>query len=481
MNHFFTEAVNLRQHPIKRARDNTKEDYLTVLTYIVEKVIDDTDIKPDGFPQAAHSQGQTTPAREMLNLISVTHAFLQKKFTEEKSKTAHTKGLIKERMKTYRDRLFSSTVTLHLNQKNLQACIMRLSTPRKSKYLYMLICDLALILLEETKINHASKILREHLPSALADNIKVLLAILHTGCDIDKKFLFLSSHIKQYLANRNFLSKKEKRFIITANMSAGKSTLINALIGKPLARTSQEVCTGNVCYLYNKAYEDESIHLLTQNINLDACEIDLLEYDWDKPVSIASHFVGVNPNIPRLCLIDTPGVDASLYKEHSKMTHEALLKEDYDTVIYIVNPTRLGTDAENHHLQWIANNLPEKNIIFVLNKLDNYKTSSDSINESIACFREDLSALGFNNPVICPISAYFAYLIKLKITGKALSEDEEDEYALFSKKFMKESYDLSNYYPGVKILPGDSTEISLSKRAGLYGLEKILYEGKDET
>ena len=43
---------------------------------------------------------------------------------------------------------------------------------------------------------------------------------------------------------------------VIATMSSGKSTLINALIGKPLARTSQEVCTGNLNYLYNKPFED---------------------------------------------------------------------------------------------------------------------------------------------------------------------------------------------------------------------------------
>ena len=81
--------------------------------------------------------------------------------------------------------------------------------------------------------------------------------------------------------NKDFISKEEKRIIVTANMSAGKSTLINALIGKSIARTSQEVCTGNVCYLYNKAYEDGNIHLLTNDLNLKATSEDLIEYNWN--------------------------------------------------------------------------------------------------------------------------------------------------------------------------------------------------------
>ena len=52
--------------------------------------------------------------------------------------------------------------------------------------------------------------------------------------------------------------------LVTATMSAGKSTLINALIGKKIVRTSQEVCTGNLCYIYNQSVENNKI-LLWEN------------------------------------------------------------------------------------------------------------------------------------------------------------------------------------------------------------------------
>ena len=91
---------------------------------------------------------------------------------------------------------------------------------------------------------------------------------------------------------------------------------------------------------------------------------------------------------------------------------------------------------------------------------------------------KDLLKIGFENPIICPISAYFSYLLKLRMTGQALSEDEADEYALYSKKFKRSSYDLSHYYEDVQCLPTDSEEVALSKRVGLYGLEKIIYGGR---
>ena len=61
--------------------------------------------------------------------------------------------------------------------------------------------------------------------------------------------------------------------------------------------------------------------------------------------------------------------------------------------------------------------------------------------------------------------------------GKTLTLDEEDEYDYLVKKFKRDFYDLSKYYPSDQISEKDSEEIILSKRAGVYGLEKIVYGG----
>lgn len=53
-------------------------------------------------------------------------------------------------------------------------------------------------------------------------------------------------------------------------------------------------------------------------------------------------------------------------------------------------------------------------VIFVLNKLDEFRIAYDDIFMSINNVKKDLIIMGFENPVICPISAYFALLIKMK-------------------------------------------------------------------
>lgn len=436
MDIFFVEALDMREHPVKKAKKKIQVEYITALTYIVEKTIKETDW---------HKV-------EILKYVT-------------------------ERLRLYRTQLFVDALVVNGNKKQGASCLAAFAKPWRRKYRFMLVCDVALLLLEAPLVLHATEIIKEHLSSKRQIDIEQISLLLQNKQDIEKKYISVSPLMKQYRANKDFFSKEERRIIVTANMSAGKSTLINALVGKPIARTSQEVCTGNVCYLFNKAYEDENMHLSTQCLNLSATANDLHGYDWNGHISIASFFTGIVADIPRLCIIDTPGVDAALYKEHSKRARNALLNDNYDTIIYVVSPTRLGTDAEKKHLQWVAQNLQKDKIIFVLNKLDDYHDFSDSIEESVLNLKEDLLKFGFETPIICPISAYFSYLLKLRITGQALSEDEADEYAFYSKRFKRSSYDLSYYYEGVQCLSTDSEEIELSKRAGLYGLEKIIYGG----
>lgn len=426
MNTFFVEALDLRKHPLKKAKKTIRVKYLASLSYIIKSI---------------------------------------KKNIGQNSATQH----ISKRLNLYYNKLF-------VEEKYCGRYVLEFS--RYYKYLPIIICDIALILLKDEWILQAIEIISHDLSIKQQIVVKQIYSLLQSKGKVEKQYLYTLSLINQYRDNKDFFSKKERRIIVTANMSAGKSTLINAIVGKPVARTSQEACTGNICYLFNKAYEDENIHLSTpQGLNFSATADDLHDYDWDERISIASYFKGLMPDIPRLCIIDTPGVDAALHKEHRNRTHDALLSDNYDTIIYVVSPTRLGTDAEKRHLQWVCKNLQKKKIIFVLNKLDDYHDFSDSIEESIQKFKGDLLEIGFNRPIICPISAYFAYLLKLRITGQDLSDDEEDEYDLYSKKFMRTSYDLSHYYKGVQCLPTDSDEIILSKRAGLYGLEKIIYGG----
>lgn len=437
MSELFFEALDIRRHPIRKAEKEIKEKYKYALTYIIDKIL-----------------------RE-----NITCRF-------------DTKIYVTERLRVYNEYLFDDILNKSVNEEFSISCIVSLGKLKKSQYLYMLVCDISLILMKDTLILQGLSLLNKYLSDKHKAAVKNIFSLMVSKRKVANEYLAIQPLINQYRENSKFLSKKIKKIIVTANVSAGKSTLINALIGKHVARTSQEICTGNISYLFNKAYEDGSIYIANKYINFSADENDLKGTDREYPVSIVTYFNSINQNIPRLCLIDTPGVDAALYKTHSECTYNELMGNNYDIVVCVVNPTQLGADAQIKHLQWVSKNLQKEKVIFVLNKLDNYDILSDSIDESIGTFKKELLALEFENPVICPISAYFSYLLKLKMSGQILSEDEEDDYYVYAKKFRRPYYDLSRYYDGVKCLYKDTEEVRLSKLAGLYGLEKILYGGR---
>lgn len=387
--------------------------------------------------------------------------------------------ITKKKLQEYREFLTGGNSFNHDIETSISKIVVCRFQPWRRKYRYWLMCDLALILLEEDRVRRGVNEISNYIKPNQQKKLEDLWIELNAGNNESPFFKGMSDILIQYQKNKRHFEKKEKKIIVTANMSAGKSTLINALIGKKIARTSQEACTGNICYLYNKAFEDEKIHLRVRDkLDFDVSEDELRTYNWNSKIQIASYFRDRDHLGERLCIIDTPGVNSSMNPEHKKITREALKNEKYDTVLYILNANKLGTDEEIAHLKWMLEHVIQEKIIFVLNKLDTFNQNADSVSESMEGVRIELNKLGYKDPTICPLSSYFALLLKEKHYGDCITEDEVEEYEFFIKKFSKDSYDLSKYYTGWKVDEKDSEIIAMSKKSGLYGLEKILFGGE---
>lgn len=371
--------------------------------------------------------------------------------------------------------------TLNSDEKDVVKSINRIVNtgfrPWRKKYKFWLLCDIAIILLEDQLIINAEKEMEYYISDGQQNHqLGILLNVLFDREVSIPAFRTANPLIEQYHRNRHFADSPERKYIVTANISAGKSTFINALIGKPLGRTSEEACTGNVNYFYNKPFEDGAIHFNSETLTLHAGEKTLTAFSWEKESQFASFF-RLGDNVEnRICIVDTPGVNSTINKKHGSIAKEALDRDVFDKVIYVLNASKLGTSEELKHVRWISEHIPHDKVIFVLNKLDNFKKGEDDIFASISGVRKDLLRF-FENPIICPLSARFALLLKMKSYGDYLTPDEEDEYEYFAKKFKKSSYDLSKYYTCT--YPDDNDEsILLSQKCGIYGLEKLLQGGK---
>jgi signal recognition particle receptor subunit beta len=328
----------------------------------------------------------------------------------------------------------------------IKSIVNNLFKPWRRNLRYFLMCDIAFILVNKSVVRCALKLLKNYLRKKQYVFMKKVFKNIFADANSIARVSCADVLLNQIRKNRFFTDMPQKRILITANMSAGKSTLINAIIGKQVTRTAQEACTVSLSYLYNKPFEDNAVHLLASPINFNANAEELLKKNESEKIYIASYFRTTIQLSHRICMIDTPGVNSSLHQEHGLLTRKALSEEEYDTLIYVFNAGKLGTDEELKHLKHISENIPKEKIVFVVNKLDDYKSIDDSIESSIDGVRNDLSRLGYENPIICPISAYFAFLIKMKQNDETLTEDDEDLFNLLAKKFCQQGDDLSRYY-----------------------------------
>ena len=312
-----------------------------------------------------------------------------------------------------------------------------------------------------------------------------------------KGIRYIKHQLECWDAEKIFERKPLRKVLFTASMSAGKSTLINALIGKKITQTQSEACTGKIHFIYNKPYEDGFTAKWEDSLNMNATEEQLMAYDGNSDkVRVWTYFRSFLSDNFRWCLIDTPGVNFSMNSEHLTLTHRAIEREAWDYLIYIVNGEYPGTNDDKKHLEYIFRHAPENKVIFVLNKLDRYNSRDDSIPEAVTKMRNDLEKIGFTKPIICPISAYTAMLAKKGIFKTEMNPDEADEFDFLRRKFMRTDYDLSAYSMGLTE-EDKAQRFSIPKRfmekknhlasdcyqllvnSGLVSIEKILSSQSD--
>ena len=262
--------------------------------------------------------------------------------------------------------------------------------------------------------------------------------------------------------NESHCRQKEKRVLVVANVSAGKSTLINALIGCQLNRTKTTACTSRITEIHNKpSYDGLTIKTLKGTYRYYD---DTEAVSSDAFISAALHFKSAMDSAS-ICLIDTPGINNAEESEHRRITEEAINGGDYDAMIYVSNCQYFGTNDE-HYILELLKKYVRKPIFFVLNQLDNFRQKDDSISKMLNDYVSDLVKMGFKAPKIFPVSAKAALLFKL---AEAKMDEEDNEIkAMVERKFQKDYFDLPHYL-GV----GGTTH--LLERTGITYLEKELF------
>ena len=154
-----------------------------------------------------------------------------------------------------------------------------------------------------------------------------------------------------------------------------------------------------------------------------------------------------------------------------------------DMLIYLLNATQLGTVDDARHLSFIRENYKGK-IIFVVNKLDEFRTDEDSVPEALKSVKVMLEDIGFQEPLVLPISARCGYLAKRKLYEDDLDRYEEMEFEFLCKSLNQTEYQFDTYYTGTVQTEdsalADSDAYQLLLHSGILSLENILYKIGEE-
>lgn len=242
---------------------------------------------------------------------------------------------------------------------------------------------------------------------------------------------------------------------VVATMSAGKSTLINAMLGTKLMPSKQEACTAIITKIKDNKNNDS---WQAEVYNKDNCLIETHEnltyptmerLNNDKDVSV----IKATGNIPfvssedvSLVLIDTPGPNNSRDPEHKKVQSDFLSKSSKSLVLYIMEGT-FGSDDDNALLQRIADSMKvggkqsKDRFIFVVNKMDDRHKEDGDTEQTLNRVRDYLfKKHGIANPNLFPAAALPALNIRLMQNGTELDDDTMDETEMKVRKLNRNEH-----------------------------------------
>ena len=218
---------------------------------------------------------------------------------------------------------------------------------------------------------------------------------------------------------------------VIATMSSGKSTLINALLGKRMMPSKNEACTATITEILD---DDSDNFFATVRDDEDSVIEDIPELTFEKMCELNEnekvHRIEVTGNIPfldaestALMLVDTPGPNNSQNQAHKNTTYKAINNDANNLILYVLNGTQLSTNDDASLLSYVAEQIKKggkqvrDRFIFVVNKMDGFNPEEEDIGKAIAAAKNYLASYGIENPQIFPCSAYTALNIRTYFEG----------------------------------------------------------------
>lgn len=241
--------------------------------------------------------------------------------------------------------------------------------------------------------------------------------------------------------------------LVIATMSSGKSTLINALLGRELLHAANEATTScltsveqrDLGQFYNGVCYSLAGDKISMHDQVTSTQLRLWNADQNvKRISISGSFFGLSGVTRRLVLHDTPGPNNSRDSQHKKVMQEALDHIRTKIIIYVLNTEQLGTNDDQSLLMLLRKKLVEHatlRIVFVLNKIDLLDVErGENIRDFIHKAQNYIERSGFDEPIIIPIASNAALYARKVLNKEVMTSVQRRKLKLFIDGMQDEKY-----------------------------------------
>ncbi len=293
----------------------------------------------------------------------------------------------------------------------------------------------------------------------------------------------------------NFYSAISSEFEVSviATMSSGKSTLINALLGRELMPSKNEACTATIAKIKDRSsgtefdaeYRDKENQVLGTYTNLTLEDMEEMNANPDTAyIDIVGNIPNIDSTGIRLVLVDTPGPNNSRTEEHKNHTYRVIKEKTKPMVLYVLNATQLQTNDDYTLLATVAEAMKvggkqsKDRFIFAVNKIDQFDPDKESVQDALQHVREYLEKFDIENPNIFPTSAETAKVIRMHQNGARLTKGQNKTLHNCNAFIEEQQLHLSEQASlGKNNLQRVRTAISAAKKSGDICGEVLWYTG----
>ena len=254
-------------------------------------------------------------------------------------------------------------------------------------------------------------------------------------------------------------------------MSAGKSTLINSLLGKKILPSKQGACTAIVTKIEDNK-DDVFKAIVFDKNNEEIVRYSNINYEDMKylnnsnkvsEVDIKGNISFINFENIVLVLIDAPGPDNAMDERHAEITRKALDNSSESFVLFVMNGGTLNNNSQKSFLQDIAKSMSvggkqsKERFIFVVNKIDEYIVDDDIEKDILEETRKFLKQIGIEDPNIFLVSAEIA--LGIRRLKNATGDEKQGLLDKYRYKMNKLNSNVQFYLEKYAKLPASSKQI----------------------